>query len=780
MARSSFAPLITMLLLIAPIVSCENGPWVVDHNIPHVATALTEQVFRQSMPTLMELGDSPNQEDYSMRIPCNLFAVKLDLSVNPQDVANELGLHNHGQIGSLKGYYLFEHPFMDAKTQVKVAPTEYHKLLNKQTMSTRSGDQQLRVLGASEIRQVASQFSIHPETVYLDSLSAIQQHPKILWSQREELRRHVRKSIPTDPSAQWHIHNTNNAGRDTNVRPAWTQNYMGQGIQICVIDDGMEITNPELSPGYQAADSYDFNFDDNNPSPGSADNHGTSCAGCAAARDDGTCGVGTAFRASLSALRLISAGVTDATEASALTYKKENNDIYSNSWGPNDDGKSLSGPGSLTYAAFQDGTTNGRGGKGNIYVWAGGNGAQAGDNGNIDGYGNNIFTVSVGGIDSAGAVSEISEQCTCLHVVAPTQGDFSTLGITTTDRTGSAGYVNGACTTDFSGTSASCPIAAGVMALALQRNPNLTWRQLKHLMVYHSKQFDPGHASWITNGAGVKHSNLYGFGLVDGQAYVAAAANYTTAMPAMVTKAGPVVNVNSAIPNNNPTGVSSTYTVSAGDNIYIEHIVAEVTISHNNRGQLRIELTAPSGVVSELSPVRTVDDGNNYNAWPFMTNKHWGEQSQGTWTLKVTDTVASTSGTFTSWKFTAYGTNTAYGVQSGNGGAAPTPTPTPTATATPSGGSTPTPTPTASSGGGDSSTTTGGSTAGTSPKGTIITSMTQDEERITFGIAGGALAIGISMTFYIILKRRRSGTRQARNVWGNIQMRTQGSASGTA
>ena len=90
---------------------------------------------------------------------------------------------------------------------------------------------------------------------------------------------------------------------------------------------------------------------------------------------------------------------TDAQEAQGLSYKNDLNQIYSNSWGPNDDGRRLEKPGRLTLSAMLDSVTNGRDGKGSIYVWAGGNGKSAGDNCNYDGYANSRFTIAIGAVD---------------------------------------------------------------------------------------------------------------------------------------------------------------------------------------------------------------------------------------------------------------------------------------------------------------------------------------------------------------------------------------------
>lgn len=47
--------------------------------------------------------------------------------------------------------------------------------------------------------------------------------------------------------------------------------------------------------------------------------------------------------------------VTDAIEASSIGFNPDHVDIYSASWGPNDDGKTVEGPGRLAQKAFEYG-----------------------------------------------------------------------------------------------------------------------------------------------------------------------------------------------------------------------------------------------------------------------------------------------------------------------------------------------------------------------------------------------------------------------------------------
>jgi hypothetical protein len=79
----------------------------------------------------------------------------------------------------------------------------------------------------------------------------------------------------------------------------------------------------------------------------------------------------------------------------ALSLNPDHIDIYSASWGPEDDGKTVDGPGPLAKKAFMNGILEGRKKLGSIFVWASGNGGRKTDNCNCDGYTNSIFTLSI-------------------------------------------------------------------------------------------------------------------------------------------------------------------------------------------------------------------------------------------------------------------------------------------------------------------------------------------------------------------------------------------------
>ena len=152
------------------------------------------------------------------------------------------------------------------------------------------------------------------------------------------------------------------------------------------------------------------------------DHHGTRCAGQVAAVKNDACGVGIAYDSKVAGVRILSGAITDVDEAAALNYNYQNTSIYSCSWGPPDDGKSMESPSYIIESAIVNGIKYGRGGRGSIYVFASGNGAAYGDQCNFDGYTNSIYSITVAAIDYKGLHPVYSEACAANLVVAYSSG----------------------------------------------------------------------------------------------------------------------------------------------------------------------------------------------------------------------------------------------------------------------------------------------------------------------------------------------------------------------
>jgi subtilisin family serine protease len=462
---------------------------------------------------------------------------------------------------------------------------------------------------------------------------------------------------------QWHLQNQGQsggtAGEDSNLVKAWEQGVTGQRVVIGIVDDGLQYTHPDLQPNYRADLSRDFNEQlsggwgtyDHDPRPNnSTESHGTAVAGVAAAKGNNSIGgTGAAPNAGLAGLRLTANASNDVMEADALSYLSNSIHIYNNSWGPTDDGSTKKAPGPLTAMALHLGATAGRGGLGNMYVWSGGNGKEALDNVNYDGYANSRYTVAVAAIDQYGRQSYYSEPGSSLLISAYSSGNKN--GIITTDLIGTDGYSQGDYTNNFGGTSSAASLVSGVIALVLEANPSLTWRDVQKILIDTARKNDPGDGDWKLNGGGYWVNHKYGFGVIDADSAVELAKSWKPLGTEVKISSGRIP-IKTTIPDNNTIGRTSTVKVS--EEMTIETVEVMVDSKHTRRGDLEIRLISPDGTTSVLSE-RHSDTGSNYENWVFTSTRHWGESSKGDWKLQVTDRRAGTTGTWESWQLNLYG-----------------------------------------------------------------------------------------------------------------------------
>ncbi|KAM4569022.1 furin-like protease kpc-1 [Fundulus diaphanus] len=431
-------------------------------------------------------------------------------------------------------------------------------------------------------------------------------------------------------------------GFDLNVMPVWRNNITGKGVVVSIIDDGVDHTNKDLRKNFEALASFDLCAShglshDPMPVRDEENSHGTHCAGeVAMEANNSYCGVGIAFNAKIGGIRLLDGNVTDAMEATALTYNMHFIDIYVCSWGPRDNGAEMDGPHRLTERALRLGTHKGRLGKGSIFVWAAGNGGMQHDHCGADGYVNSVHTIAIGAITQTGKPAYFGEPCPGVMAVTLTgASERGSLPLVTVTNIGDG------CVTRFPGTSSAAPIAAGILALALEVNPALTWRDVQHLIALTAKIPDPKEPGWTINAAGYHVHHRYGFGVLDAGLMVQQAVLLPTAAPQRKCKqeetfysdrfisAGGQVSIN--IESDGCQGRANEINT-------LEHVQVRVSITAPCRGDLSISLESPGGTVSLLLDTRPYDtSAAGLKNWTMMTVHCWGEQARGLWTLKVTD-----------------------------------------------------------------------------------------------------------------------------------------------
>ncbi len=159
----------------------------------------------------------------------------------------------------------------------------------------------------------------------------------------------------------------------------------------------------------------------------------------------------------------------------------------------------------------------GRNGKGTLYVWASGNGGRNDDDCSCDGYVSHWNIISIGSVNHRGLKPYFMELCPSTMAVVYSGGQTKVTG--DEDDPGVrvvASDVRGKCTTTFQGTSSAAPLAAGALALVLEANPDLTYRDVMHLIAKTSRIPNvEDKEGWIINGANYHVNEKYGFGVMD-------------------------------------------------------------------------------------------------------------------------------------------------------------------------------------------------------------------------------------------------------------------------
>lgn len=306
-------------------------------------------------------------------------------------------------------------------------------------------------------------------------------------------------------------------------------------ITVCILDDGVAITHPEFSMTLmdgtsKIAAQFDFSSITADGTPKhEQDNHGTACAGVATA--GGVNAYGAAPGCRLMAVRTPDyLGVAD--EGKMFQWSADNGaDIISCSWGIQDGVGAVAVLPDSTRAAIHYCITKGRDGKGIPIFWAAGNGNEGLEvNGQPrDGYAANPEVMAITASTSKDTKAWYSDFGQAVCICAPSSGNanINESAIFTVDRPGKDGYnigdpasgdAGGNYYNLFGGTSSAAPLVAGIAALMLSANPNLTVQQVRSILQQSAHKI--GSASDYDSSG---HSTIYGYGRVDAYAAVQSA-----------------------------------------------------------------------------------------------------------------------------------------------------------------------------------------------------------------------------------------------------------------
>jgi subtilisin family serine protease len=337
---------------------------------------------------------------------------------------------------------------------------------------------------------------------------------------------------PNDPlyAQQWHLTKLGN------IEKVWDE-YSGAGVHVGVYDGGVQSAHPDLAANYDAGRHVVINGNPVSGEPATTPNpHGTGVTGIlGAVANNGEGVVGVAWGSRLTSVPIlnpdgpIDLNAVDGTNMLSAFHQMAGFDVTNHSWNavplafyPFQGLHDVNSRHRFIHLEFEHATQNGRNGLGTVVV-------QGVGNDNLDAQGGGLntsrYTITVAAIAEHGFAWEFSNYGACILVTAPG------VLIYTTDLTGAAGGNPDGDYGRGSGTSYATPIVSGVVALMLQANPNLGWRDVHNILAASATRtgsaigaVTPGlneNSNWFINdavnwnGGGMHFSNDYGYGVVN-------------------------------------------------------------------------------------------------------------------------------------------------------------------------------------------------------------------------------------------------------------------------
>ncbi|MDY6936401.1 MAG: S8 family serine peptidase [Cyanobacteriota bacterium] len=546
------------------------------------------------------------------------------------------------------------------------------------------------------VYQVTKQATENPVKI----ANRLMRHPGVLTAEPNIIVPTTSHYRPRDPlyPRQWYLHHTGGSQLASNshisVEQAWDITRGERSVVVAVTDDSVEIDHPDFQGPGKIVAPRDLKDKDYLPLPGRAsDNHGTACAGVCVAEENGKGVVGVAPGCALMPIRT-SGYLDDESIDKLFDWAIANNaSVISCSWGAS----AVYFPLSLRQrAAITRAATRGRNGKGCIVVFASGNAnrptqgivnergwprnAIAGRTEWLSGFAVHPDVIAVSACTSLNQKAAYSNWGPNISVAAPSNnappgmwlqstGFISTppeirqylpgLGVFTADRLGAAGYDPSDYTSSFGGTSSACPVVAGVAALVLSVNPELTAFQVKKILQETTdKVTDTSADLQLGNQFGTYdrngHSQWFGYGKVNAyKAVRAAQREYSTTEPVSQRIEGRNDRAY-PIPNNNSTGIASRIRV--GDSRSVLDVQVEVYVEHEFLGDIEIYLIDPGNR-------KVLLQGRNLGRQTVLRARYstgsspvlktlLNRSARGDWQLQVIDRVSNDSGTLKGWKLT--------------------------------------------------------------------------------------------------------------------------------
>ncbi|MDB9453751.1 S8 family serine peptidase [Dolichospermum circinale] len=495
---------------------------------------------------------------------------------------------------------------------------------------------------------------------------------------------------------QWYLnHNGGNqliAGSHISVEQAWDTTRGVRSVIVAVVDDSFDLNHPDFQGNGKIVAPRDLKENDFLPLPGEKEtSHGTACAGLAVAEENGAGIVGVAPGCAMMPIRT-TGFLDDQSIEDVFNWAVEKGaSVISCSWGAS----AVYFPLSIRQrAAISHAATNGRNGKGCVIVFAAGN-ANRPINGTINeqnwprnivkantnwlsGFAVHPDVITVSASTSLNKKAAYSNWGDNISVCAPSNNappgmwfqetgfvytqpaivsSLFGLGILTADQLGAAGYDAGNFTNNFGGTSSATPIVAGVAALVLSANPDLTAQEVKQILQDTADKIidnssDPqlsiNGGTYDSNG----HSQWFGYGKVNA-AKAVRLAKQMGVLSEITNEQTQVKNTQVVnIPDNDQQGIKSA--IAINEVINIGDIQVTVNITHDFLGDLEIYLIAPNNqriLLQSRTLGRRNQLQNTYTMRSHPALKQLLSQpAQGNWELQVIDYAALDVGKLNHWE----------------------------------------------------------------------------------------------------------------------------------
>ena len=423
---------------------------------------------------------------------------------------------------------------------------------------------------------------------------------------------------------------------DCHILPVLEEGYSGKDINVHIICAGAGLSHEKFTGRVNEELNYNFINDNNNPYVEGKSKDGTGVLGIIGAANSETGPMGIAYGAKLSATavdgmdskfigrinELLSKGVDVIGKVNT-----ENSRPLAQSFRYN----------RVIEELLKNITTKGRNGKGAIYiVEIGRKSLDTGIDGSSNPQTNFYESLVVGQTSVRGEPVYNIEASSSVLVSVTGTGQGTTMGtsrekpgIHTTD-------VSDGFETNFTGSKVTVGIMSGIIALILEANPNLTYRDVQLILALTAQPTDPTNPLWMTNAAGYKYSRDFGYGRVDCKAAIDAAKTWKNKEG---TKERIKVKGTYNVTGGNTRTTTIEFEVKDSKIKFNEFVAVEFNMESGLFDSCRMILVSPMGtnitiahpfVINERPPEKPLDGKYRIGCRAFL-----GEDPNGKWKIVV-------------------------------------------------------------------------------------------------------------------------------------------------